>query len=314
MLFNRPFFQKVLLCACFASSINAFAGEHLVTSKYGEVQVNDNIKRVVTLSEEALDSAIAVGVHPIATVSSNSSNSVATYLKDQANDIPVIGNENHINIKAVAAKRPDLILAPTQLSKEQYQQLSKIAPTIVPIPLGVKSDNWINVAEVYAQALNDSDQMNILIDIIKNRASDMKNVIDTKLANGKNTATVAQWTQKGPTIIPKNAFSSSILTRTGFNLNPTNEDKPDQTNNQPLNLEHLSKIDSDWLFLMTSNSAGANNLKTAEKSPEFSNLDVVKEKHVVKVDNQLWDSASGPLAARAILDDIQTMMDTVSYP
>lgn len=314
MLFNRPFFHKVLLCACFASSINAFAGEHLVTSKYGEVQVNDNIKRVVTLSEEALDSAIAVGVHPIATVSPDSSSSVATYLKDQASDIPIIGNENHINIKAVAAKHPDLILAPTQLSKEQYQQLSNIAPTIVPIPLGLESDNWINVAEVYAQALNDSEHMNILINIIKSRASDMKNVIDAKLANGKNTATVAQWTPKGPTILSKNAFSSSILASTGFNIKSMNEGKTEKTHSQPLDLQHLSKIDSDWLFLMTSNSAGANNLKTAEKSPEFSNLDVVKQKHVIKVDNQLWDSASGPLAARAILDDIQTMMDTVSYP
>ena len=75
-----------------------------------------------------------------------------------------------------------------------------------------------------------------------------------------------------------------------------------------LSLENLSQVDGDWLFLATLNEDGQAALAAAKQSNAFTRLNVVEKERVVPVDGQLWTSANGPLAAQAILDDIEAAL------
>jgi iron complex transport system substrate-binding protein len=309
MLLNRLFLKNILLCACITTSFSAFSEEHSVTTKYGEVKVNDDVKRIVTLSEDALDSAIALDVKPLGAVATRGGDSVAEYIQKRASGINIVGTSRQNNLEAIAAQRPDLILASTNLPQDQYNILSKIAPTIVPLSPGMVSDSWITIAKVYAQALNKSEQMDDILNNIKDRENALKDVITAKLPKNERSATLARWMPQGPIVMSSQIFSTDVLTATGFIINDAGVIKEGRPHSSPLSLENLSKVDSDWLFLATLNTEGKDALEAAKTSPSFSRLKVVKKDKVITVNGQLWTSAAGPLAAHAILDDIKTMID-----
>lgn len=309
MLLNRLSFKKILLCACITTSFSAFSEEHSVTTKYGEVKVNDDVKRIVTLSEDALDSAIALDVKPLGAVATRGGDSVAEYIQKRASGINIVGTSRQNNLEAIAAQRPDLILASTNLPQDQYNILSKIAPTIVPLSPGMVSDSWITIAKVYAQALNKSEQMDDILNNIKDRENALKDVITAKLPKNERSATLARWMPQGPIVMSSQIFSTDVLAATGFIINDAGVIKEGRPHSSPLSLENLSKVDSDWLFLATLNTEGKDALEAAKTSPSFSRLKVVKKDKVITVNGQLWTSAAGPLAAHAILDDIKTMID-----
>ena len=82
----------------------------------------------------ALDAALAAGVTPIGAVTTRGGDNVAQYVTDYLNahelaHPEIVGVVREINIEAVLAQQPDLILAAAQLPEEQYQLLSQIAPT-----------------------------------------------------------------------------------------------------------------------------------------------------------------------------------------
>ncbi len=62
--------------------------------------------------------------------------------------------------------------------------------------------------------------------------------------------------------------------------------------------------------MATLNEDGREALDAARQSPAFSRLEVAKRDQVIPVDGQLWTSASGPLAAQAVLDDIETALSS----
>ena len=309
MTFNRPSFKKILLCAGLAASFTTFAAEHTVSTKYGNVKVNDEVKRVVTLSEDALDSAIALGFKPLAAVATRGGDSVAEYIQDRVGNISIVGTSRQNNLEAIVAQRPDLILASATLSQDQYNILSKIAPTVVPKSPGIVTGSWETIAHVYADALNKTDEMDVILADIEKRASALKNTITTKLPQNERSATLARWMPQGPVVMSSQIFAPDILASVGFEINDAGVVKEGRPHSSPLSLENLSKVDNDWLFLATLNNEGNAALEAAKTSPSFSRLNVVKENHVMTVNGQLWTSATGPLAAHAILDTIETVID-----
>lgn len=162
-------FKKLLVCACLTTSLSVFAGDIIVETKFGSVKVNDDIKRVMTLSEDALDTAIALGIKPLGAIATRGGDSVAEYIQKRASGVSIVGTSRQNNLEAIAAQRPDLILASATLPKAQYDILSRIAPTVVPLTQGLTADSWINIARVYAQALNKNEQIEIILNDIKSR-------------------------------------------------------------------------------------------------------------------------------------------------
>ncbi|CAM5670617.1 ABC transporter substrate-binding protein OS=Streptomyces rimosus subsp. rimosus (strain ATCC/ DSM 40260 / JCM 4667 / NRRL 2234) OX=1265868 GN=SRIM_038675 PE=3 SV=1 [Streptomyces rimosus subsp. rimosus] len=74
-----------------------------------------------------------------------------------------------------------------------------------------------------------------------------------------------------------------------------------------MSLERLDTIDGDWLFIgaLGDRAAGDKALEEATAVPNFTKLKAVEKHHVVVIDGSAWNSSGGPLAAQAVLTDVE---------
>lgn len=275
---------------------------------FGEVDVTGTPERVVTLYEGALDASLAAGVTPLGAVTTRGGDNVAEYVEAHLGDErpAIMGVVREINIEAVLEQRPDLILAPARLTEEQYQLLSRIAPTVVPPTQPIAPDNWKAEARLYGDALNRQDAIEDAISAVDQRATELASALDTADVGG--SAFVVRWMPGGPMVMSKNLFTAGLLAQVGLTVEDAGLVGERGVHSDVLSLENLSQVDGDWLFLATLNEDGQEALASAKQSSAFTRLDVVQRDRVVPVNGQLWTSANGPLAAQAILDDIDAAL------
>ena len=105
-----------------------------VDHELGTLKLETAPKRVVALEYSFVDALLALGVEPVGMAKDD----IPPYLADEVADIPSVGSRYELNLEAILALEPDLILADLSRNKELYGQISKIAPTAVfdcPSPL-----------------------------------------------------------------------------------------------------------------------------------------------------------------------------------
>ncbi|WP_027967860.1 ABC transporter substrate-binding protein [Halomonas halocynthiae] len=280
-----------------------------VSTAYGNVEVPDAPERVVTLYEGALDAALAAEVMPVGAVTTRGGDSVARYIEahlDEETRPAIVGVVREVNLEAVLAERPDMILAAPQLADEQYALLSKIAPTVVPVARERAADNWKHEARLFGEALGRAEVLEAVITDVEERASALSQALAEAGVDGSTN--LVRWMPQGPLVMSDTLFSSGILAASGLKVSDAGLVNQGGAHSDPLSLENLSRLDGDWLFLATLNAEGEQALEAAKQSAAFARLPVVTHDRVVVVDGQLWTSASGPLAAQAILSNIEAAL------
>ena len=282
----------------------ASAQARSLETAHGEIEIEGQPERVVTLYEGALDAALAAGVTPLAAVATRGGEGVADYLSDRVPDIAMVGTSREFNLEAIATQNPDLILASPYLSDEQYQLISRLAPTVVPENNGFSPDGWKAETRLYGKALGRTAAVEAALEDVQTRAE----ALEAELQASDTTASLVRWMPQGPLVMSSELFSTGMLEAVGLNVTDSGLVKDGRPHSDPLSLENLEQVDQDLLFLATLNDEGRQALDTARQSPAFARLDVVERDRVFAVNGQLWTSASGPLAARAVLDDIEAAL------
>lgn len=107
----------------------------LVRHGYGESIIPRNPQRIIAADETTLDYLLALGITPVAVTSY--STELPDHLATRAGGItviPVAGGPTGVNLEALTALEPDLILGFEHLGgnamPELHAQLSRIAPTV----------------------------------------------------------------------------------------------------------------------------------------------------------------------------------------
>jgi len=305
--------KSFLALAAITFSLNlAQADTRTVQSAHGPVTIEGEPKRVVTLYEGALDTALAVGANAVGAVITRGGSDVAGYIKAEAGNIAIVGAPAEANLEAVIAARPDLILAAPRTSKDQYALLSRIAPTVVSTVPMFKPDSWKQETRLFARALDRQEAGEEAIQQVQNRVADVAALVEQTIPEAERDATLVRWMPQGPLVMAEGLFSASLLQAVGFQITDNDLVKEARPHSEPLSLENLSKMNQNWVFLATLNDDGDKALAAARNSPAFSRLNAVQRDQVVTVSGQLWTSATGPLAALAILDDIETAIHKIS--
>ncbi|KAA0010361.1 iron-siderophore ABC transporter substrate-binding protein [Billgrantia pellis] len=278
-----------------------------VTTAYGDIEVPSAPERVVTLHEGALDTALAVGITPLGAVTTRGGDGVAHYIEAHLDDErpAIVGVVREINLEAVLSLEPDLILAPPQLPEAQYRLLSRMAPTVVPLSEGLGPELWRDETRLYAQALGREAEIDALLEQVDARAAE---IAERTVADEAPSAVLVRWMPQGPMVLSDDLFTAGLLRAAGVAIHDAGLVQEGKPHSDTLSLENLSRVDADWLFLATLNEEGRDALEAAKMSPAFARLDVVARDQVVPVDGQLWSSASGPLAALAILDGLDAAL------
>jgi iron complex transport system substrate-binding protein len=197
-----------------------------------------------------------------------------------------------------------VILADPSTDEDTFELLNGIAPTVVPTSeLGAP---WQDLSRFYASALGKDAEIEQVLADVDQRIQQLR----TELGENEGASVVVlRWLPNGPMVMSAQTITGQLLQALGFALPPMALELEGVGHSDVLSLENLSEIDVDWIFVATLDAEGEDALATAMSETAFQQLPAAQAGHVVAVNGQLWSSTSGPLAADAILDDIEAAMD-----
>lgn len=275
-----------------------------VTDALGtSVEVPARPQRVVVLSELDLDALLALGLRPVATTSGRGQVGVPRYLQKAAEGIPVIGSFGAPVLDQLIGAQPDLILAGGVPDPGLLAQLRKVAPTVVSFKPG---DDWKVAFRRIASVLGRAPDAEAVLARAAARSEAARQRIGSQ---AQSTVSVVRWNPQGPAYMLGESFASRVLADLRL-ARPAAQREPGVGHSPPLSLEALDRIDGDWLFIGTLSATGQAHsaLEAARRSAAFAQLQAVRRDRAVIVDGSLWTGLGGPLAALAVVADVERAM------
>lgn len=284
-----------------ASAMALSAAE--ITHAMGTTEVPENPQRVVVLTNEGTEALLAVGIKPVGAVRSWLGDPWYDHIAEQMEGVEVVGEESAVNLELIAALQPDLIIGNKTRQEKIYEQLSAIAPTVFSERL--RGDWKINFA-VYTEAVGKRvEGENVLARFDAKLAALSKALGDRKAEKISLVRFMAGRTR----IYYKDTFAGIILSQIGF-ARPASQDK--DTFADEVTKERIPEMDGDRLFYFVYETGdGDAEARAAEwtDEPLWKNLEAVKTGKVYPVDDAIWNTAGGVIAANLMLDDIARVYD-----
>lgn len=273
---------------------------YTVQHAMGTTEIKGTPKRVVILTNEGTEALLAMGVKPVGAVKAFTGNPWYDHTKDKLDGVKVVGTESEVNLEAIAALKPDLIIGNKMRQEKVYEQLKAIAPTVFSETL---RGDWKVNFNLYAKALNKEAEGKKVMDKYEAHVKELKDKLGDK-TNQK--VSMVRFMPGDVRMYHKDTFSGVILDELGFKR-PESQDKPDFAE-RGVTKERIPAMDGDILFYFTyeeGNGKATNAEKDFVNDPLFQNLQVSKNKKVYKVDDVIWNTAGGVLAANLCLDEME---------
>jgi iron complex transport system substrate-binding protein len=273
---------------------------YTVQHAMGTTEIKGTPKKVVILTNEGTEALLAMGVKPVGAVQSWTGNPWYDHIKDKMKGVKPVGTESEVNLEAIAALKPDLIIGNKMRQEKVYEQLNAIAPTVFSETL---RGDWKENFKFYAKALNMEDKGNEVLKKYDDRIASLKEKLADKL---NQKISMVRFMAGDVRIYHKDTFSGVILDELGFQR-PESQNVNDFAERN-VTKERVAAMDGDVLFYFTYDTGdGAANKLEKEwiNDPLFQNLQVAKNKQVYKVSDTIWNTAGGVLAANLMLDDIE---------
>ncbi|WAL41474.1 ABC transporter substrate-binding protein [Brevibacterium sp. BRM-1] len=291
-----------------------------------DVTIPERPERVVTLSEPATDSALALGVTPIGIVSGRGQSSVSNYLKDKGEgtkgqDIEILGGVANPDYEKIGAAKPDLILVDGTSINNNQEALDKLAAIAPLVYTGYAGGKWKDNFSLVATALNKEAEGQKLLSGYDQRVKDVGGQLKKK-GYGNKTFSIVRWQGSAPALVLKELPPGQALTDLGLKR-PKSQNRDGRGHSDPVSLENIATIDADYMFFGTLGGSSVNNpdaggaadaqagqesLAGAMSTPGFSALTAVKDKHVFPVDGSLWTSTGGYYLMNTIVDEVSEIL------
>lgn len=302
-------FMLVVLAACgkteekptTSSEDKTKEESYTVTHAMGETTIKGEPKRIVVLTNEGVEAVLAMGITPVGAVEAFTGDTWYDHTATQLKDTKAVGTESEPSLEAIAALKPDLIIGNKMRQEKVYDQLSKIAPTVFAETL---RGDWQENFKLYSKAINKEEVGQEKLDAYNNRIEELKTSLGDKT---QQKVSMVRFMAGDVRIYHKDSFSGVILEQLGF-ARPADQDLPDFAE-KGVTKERIPAMDGDILFYFTYETGDKEASKLEEEwinDPLFQNLEVAKAKKVFKVDDTIWNTAGGYLAAELMLDDLET--------
>jgi iron complex transport system substrate-binding protein len=241
----------------------------------GEVEIPTNPKRVIT--DFYLADLLALGIKPLGSTQFPLNN---PYIKDKIEGIEDIGTP--VSIEKVLSLKPDLII---MQSDENYEKLSKIAPTVV-IPYNSEGDFYGEFRKI-ADLVGKKDEAEKWIQSFEQKAEEARKQING-LVREDETFGLYELQEDKLWVFGDNWGRGGQVIYKALKLSPPEkmaELIKQGTQYKELSLEALPEYAADNMFVTTWSAQGSNNKKLEElkNSPIWKNLDAVKNNKVYEM-------------------------------
>jgi iron complex transport system substrate-binding protein len=296
----RPLMTLVLftlVSTAFAQPDAATCDGRLVEHAMGITCVPLQPQRVVVLDTGELDSSLALGVVPVGAVSAFAAGSFPEYLGDRTGGIALVGTIAEPNLEAILALHPDLILSSRLRHEAIYDQLSKIAPTVLTETVGVV---WKQNLLSNGESLGKLAEAEALLADYDARLADLRAAL-----GDLPTVSVVRFLPGQVRIYLSESFIGTIISDAGL-PRPTAQQAKEFA--LYVDREGIALMDADVMFVTSYGPAEATSLEQFRQDPLWQALRVVREGNVHFVPDAYWMLGIGPIAANMVVDDLFTYL------
>lgn len=271
-----------------------------ITHALGTTELKAAPKRVVVLDVGELDNVASLGVEPVGYAPTEGDDGIPGYLKKQAGSPKSVGTINSLNLEAIAALKPDLILGSQLRAADKYDELSKIAPTVFSIRPGF---TWKENYLLNAAALDKTAEAKEQLGAYEKKAKQL----GTDIGEKKPTVTMLRYMPGKIRLYAQASFIGTILRDAGV-PRPANQ----QVNDLAVEIspEKMDQADADWIFTGVYGDPAKTQRDTARSNPLWKNLAAVKAGQAKDVPDETWYLGLGVTAANEVLDDLRGFLVT----
>ncbi|HXS85307.1 MAG TPA: ABC transporter substrate-binding protein [Mycobacterium sp.] len=269
-------------------------------------EVPDDPQRIIVLAGDQLDALCALGLQSriVGAALPDGSSDQPSYLGTAVHKLPGVGTRSNPDLGAIKAAKPDLILGSQALTPKLYGDLAAIAPTVF---TGAPGAAWQNNMRGVAEATARADAANDLIDHFTTKAHDDGAAHDA----AHYQASVVQFTENAVRIFGADNFPGSVLTTVGVDR-PAAQRFTDKayvevgsTDNDLSGNANFAAADGDVIYVSFDSPAAKDRAPTIFDSDPWRRLSATRDNRVFVVNNEIWQSGEGVVAARGVIDDLR---------
>ncbi len=270
------------------------------------VEVRSDPQRIVVLSGDQLDALCALGLQSriVAAAFPDGSTTQPSYLGTVVHRLPGAGTRSSPDLAAIRAAKPDLILGSQALTPKLYAGLAEIAPTVFTgAPGAAWQDNFRGVGAATGRA----DAAGGVIDGFAKKAHDDGAAHDA----AHYQASIVQFTENTIRVYGANNFPASVLSAVGVDRPAAQRfsDKPyleiGSTDADLAGSTDFSAADGDLIYVSFASAAAKDRAATIFDSTPWRKLSANRDNRVFVVNNEIWQTGEGVVAARGVVDDLR---------
>ena len=290
--------MKKLFKATLASALlmaSAFASAVTVKDAKGEFTLDKTPSRVVALEYSFVDALAQVGVSPVGVADDNKVDRILPQVREKIAAWQSVGTRSQPSLEVIASLKPDLIIADPSRHTAVFEELKKIAPTVM----------FDSRHESYQENLETAQKIGDLV----GKSSEMKAKINEHndyIANiAKNLGVQGKKASFGTSREDKfniqndNGYVGSFLTTLGFAPTKLNSDQ----SFVEINLEQLVMEKPEYLFIAHYRDESI--ARKWEAEPLWKAIPAVKANHVYSVDSDMWARGRGLEASKIMAKQIE---------
>lgn len=259
------------------SSEESAGTTNTVTDELGrEVTIPEDPQKVLALTSAVMQALYNIGVEPVGKVEEYK-------VTEEGSALPSVGKTQEINIEAVYALNPDLIIASSRFHaalKEELEQSGAVVYYFDPDKVG--EIPLVELTPYIGKLLGKEDVADEYVQSVHAMADELKERISTE--TGIKTGIVIQ---DGDTVTAAQSASSygSMLSLLGIeNIVPDDLPNAKKASFVSFDVETIIASNPDVIYIMTASKDAENNkaiLKKYKNDPQWSSLDAVKNNRLL---------------------------------
>ena len=287
-LFKTTLASALLMVSAFASAVT-------IKDAKGEFTLDKTPSRVVALEYSFVDALAQVGVSPVGVADDNKIDRILPQVREKIAAWQSVGTRSQPSLEVIASLKPDLIIADPSRHTAVFEELKKIAPTVM----------FDSRHESYQENLETAQKIGDLV----GKSSEMKAKINEHndyIANiAKNLGVQGKKASFGTSREDKfniqndNGYVGSFLTTVGFAPTKLNSDQAFVE----INLEQLVMEKPEYLFIAHYRDESI--ARKWEAEPLWKAIPAVKANHVYSVDSDMWARGRGLEASKIMAKQIE---------
>ncbi|MBB1489142.1 ABC transporter substrate-binding protein [Oceanospirillum sediminis] len=261
--------------------------------------------RVITLFQGATDTAVALGISPLAVVESWREKPVYPYLRSALPDVTVIGLETQPSLEDIALLEPDLIIA----SRFRHQNIAPLLQQLAPVLMLEQIYEFKETVRRMGQVCQREQQARWLLEQWQQRVSEIKQQMKQVFGDQPPTVSVLDIRSDHLRSYLPTSFSGSVLTELGFAWSEVSQ-QASGVSIKVTSKESLPVVNAQlfFVFLRAESPAVQQHYHALQQHPIWQRMEAPRKQRIREVDGIAWSLSGGILGANRILDDVAQML------